>query len=149
MSHKAVKVWTHEEILNLVNAVESCSLPRGEWNHQTHLIVALWYLTNYPQSEAINYIREGIQNYNNASGIKTTKNSGYHETLTLFWIKIVSQYLTTEEKNSSFINLANNLIQHRANPRLPLEYYSCDRLMSEEARRSWVEPDLKSLDKRA
>ena len=32
-----------------------------------------------------------------------------------------------------------------ANPNWLLEYWSRDRLMSVEARRTWVEPDLKSL----
>jgi hypothetical protein len=43
------------------------------------------------------------------------------------------------------VELANSLIQNYGNPRLTLEYYSKDLLMSQEARRSWVEPDLKSL----
>lgn len=147
MSHKTVKSWTFEEIESLVKAFENCTLPRREWTHQAHLIIALWYLTHYPQPEAINCIREGIQNYNNAIGIKTTKDSGYHETITLFWVKIVNQYLI-KSKNSLIVDLVNSLIQHYQNPRLPLEYYRQNRLMSWQARQSWIEPDLKSLDKR-
>lgn len=148
MSHKTIKLWTSEEIKTLVNAFENCKLPRSEWTHQAHLIVALWYLTHYSQLEATNYIRESIQKYNNAIGVKTTKDSGYHETLTIFWIEIMRQYLTSKSKNSSFVDLVNGL-QHYNNPGLQREYYSQNRLMSWEARQSWIEPDLKSLDKRA
>lgn len=145
MSCKTTKCWTFGEIENLIWAFENCTLPRGEWTHQAHLIVALWYLTHYSQLEAINCIRERIQNYNKALGIKTTKDSGYHETITLFWIKIVWQYLTFEGKNLSLLDLVNGLSRY-SNPRLPLEYYSGNRLMSWQARRSWIEPDLKSFD---
>ena len=154
MINKTVKYWTSEEIVNLVKAFENCTLPRDEWTHQAHLIVALWYLTHYSQSKATNCIKNRIQNYNNAIalakrgalsaqrcckqiGIKTTKDSGYHETITLFWIKIVWQYLIVEGKNLSLVDLVNDLSHHYSNPRLPLEYYSCDRLMSWQARRSW------------
>ena len=146
MSHETVKIWSSEELANLVKAFQNCTLPRSEWTHQAHLIVALWYLANYPQLEAISLIINRIQNYNNALGIKTTKDSGYHETITLFWIKIMNKYLTAKGKNCSFVDLANGLIEHSGNPNLSLEYYSLNRLMSWQARRSWIEPDLKSLD---
>ncbi|MGB5962607.1 MAG: hypothetical protein WBG73_18355 [Coleofasciculaceae cyanobacterium] len=147
ITNTSVKAWTFEEIVNLIKAFENCTLPRDEWTHQAHLIVALWYLTHSSQLEAIKGIRERIQNYNNAIGIKTTKDSGYHETITLFWINIVCQYLIVEEKNLPVVDLVNGLNSHYNNPRLPLEYYSCDRLMSWQARRSWIEPDLKSFDR--
>ena len=139
--------WTANEIENLIQAFENCTLPRSEWTHQAHLIVALWYLSHYSQPVATNCIRDRIQHYNHATDIKTTADSGYHETLTLFWIRIVYQYLTCNQgKHASLVDLANGLIQHGGNPRLPLAYYSRDRLMSWEARRSWIDPDLKSLD---
>ncbi len=142
----SIKSWTSEQVITLVKTFEKLTLPRGEWTHQAHLIVALWYLTHYPELEATAYIREGIQNYNNVICIKTTKDSGYHETLTIFWIKIVSQYLTKASKNSSFLDLVNGLILNCNNPGLPREYYSQNRLMSWEARRIWIEPNLKSFN---
>lgn len=153
MSHKTAKYWTLGEIEGLIQAFENCTLPRSEWTHQAHLMVALWYLTHYSEPEAISDIRVSeaaslklrIQRYNLAQGIKTTKDSGYHETLTLFWVRIVCLYLATEGANRSLVDLANGLIQHCGNASLPLEYYSRDRLMSWDARRSWVEPDLKPI----
>ncbi|MDP8963126.1 MAG: hypothetical protein M3O33_03900 [Cyanobacteriota bacterium] len=160
MSHKTAKYWTSGEIESLIEAFENCTLPRSEWTHQAHLIVALWYLTHYSQLGATNCIPEAaslklrIQQYNLAQGIKTTQNSGYHETITLFWIEIVRRYLSVATANGSFVDIANGLLHSCGNPRLPLEYYSRVseaapselRLMSWEARTSWVEPDLKSLN---
>jgi hypothetical protein len=158
--------WTENNINRLIHAFQSCTLPRCQWTHQAHLIVALWYLTHYSEPDATNYIRNGIQNYNRARGIKTTKNSGYHETITLFWIQrvrhflavlsmqevisapSVGQYLLTEDANITLAELANNLVEYYRNPNLVLEYYSRDLLMSQSARQGWVEPDLKSLPSR-
>ncbi|MBH8560843.1 hypothetical protein I8748_01275 [Nostoc sp. CENA67] len=140
------KYQTIDEIDNLINRFQNCTLPRCEWNHFAHLIVALSYLIQYEEKQAVNLIRQGIQEYNKAIGIKTTKNSGYHETLTLFWIHMVRRYLFNLEKSSSNIELANELIHTYGNKNLPLEYYSRDLLMSWEARNHWTAPDLKPID---
>lgn len=90
-------------------------------------------------------MRDRIITYNVAHGIKTTKDSGYHETLTLFWVQIIIRYLRDNIGNNNIVLLTNGLINSYENPFLPLEYYSRDLLMSCQARISWVEPDLKPL----
>jgi hypothetical protein len=87
MSDETRKYQTLSEIKILIREFDACTLSRHQWEHQAHLTVALWYLTHYSQPKATNYIRNGIQRYNLAQGIKTTKDSGYHETITLFWIQ--------------------------------------------------------------
>lgn len=134
------------EIESLIAAFESCTLPRSEWNHYAHLIVALWYLTRYEEAEAVNKVRDRIQFYNSAKGIKTTIDSGYHETITVFWLKVVSRYLLLAPEQNSILDIANKLIDIYGDKCLPLQYYSRDRLMSWEARISWVEPDLQVIE---
>ncbi|MBW4634529.1 MAG: hypothetical protein KME30_22255 [Iphinoe sp. HA4291-MV1] len=146
MSHQTVQFQTTAGIEDLIAAFENCTLPRCEWHHSAHLTIALWYLTQYEKQEATNHIREGIQCYNAATGIQNTKNGGYHETITLFWIQIVHCYLLVAEANTSTLQLANRLLQTFNDKSLPLQFYSRDLLMSWEARTSWIEPDLKPLD---
>jgi len=134
------------EIDSLIHAFQECSLPRNQWTHEAHLTVALWYLFYDSEQEVINAIRNGIKRYNSAQGIEATKDSGYHETLTLFWVRNVGRYLADESQNQSIVHLANGLIAKYADRTLPFRYYTRDRLMSWEARNSWVEPDLKSLE---
>ena len=145
MSDETRKYQTLSEIEILIREFEACTLLRCQWDHHAHLTVALWYLTHYSEPEATNYTRDRIQRYNLAQGIKTTKDSGYHETITLFWIEIVRRYLSVATANGSFVDIANGLLHSCGNPRLPLEYYSRELLMSWDARKSWVEPDLKPL----
>ena len=134
-----------EEIESLVNGFESCTLPREEWTHRAHLTVALWYLLHHDTEEATTLIREGIKRFNEAKGIVTTKQSGYHETITLFYIHIVSKHLRESCADLSIVSLMNKLIERYGERSLPLEYYSKERLMSWEARANWIEPDLKPL----
>lgn len=78
-------------------------------------------------------------------GIKATKDSDYHTTMTMFRIWIVHKYLSNTVANCSIFELANGLIQSCGNSRLPFEYYSRDLLLSAEARNRWVEPDIKLI----
>lgn len=136
---------TLDEIKNIVRAFEDCTLPRSEWTHSAHLTVALWYLTHFSVQEAINCLRDRIHKYNAANGVKSANNTGYHETITLFWVEIIIRYLLANASNNNIVLLTNGLIDKYKNSRLPLEYYSRDLLMSCQARISWIEPDLKPL----
>jgi hypothetical protein len=133
------------EIESLVEAFESCTLPREEWTHRAHLTVALCYLLRHDKEEATVLIRKGIKRFNGAKGIITTERSGYHETITLFYIHIVSKHLRETRAEISIVNLMNQLMEKYGEKSLPLEYYSKERLMSVEARATWLEPDLKRL----
>ena len=137
---------TSAEVEMLAHEFADCTLPRERWTHQAHLTVALWYLARHTRAEATRLIREGIKRYNRACGVRTTPTSGYHETLTLFWIRIVGGYLERAAGDSrSLVHLVNGLLSDH-DTSLPLNYYSRERLMSGEARARWVEPDLKALD---
>ena len=133
-----------DEVKQLVEQFEACTLPRAQWTHAAHLTIAFWYLVCYPVTEAVVKIRSGIQAYNDSQGIKTTQDSGYHETITLFWVRLVRHYLATATLEGHLVTLLNELIR-RFGKQLPFEYYSRDRLLSWEARQQWVEPDLKAL----
>ena len=133
------------EVEKLVREFESCRLTRAEWTHRAHLTVALWYLVRYTDKDATRMIRRGIKRYNKACGIKTTRTSGYHETITLFYIHVIGKYLRGANLDCTLAVLANDLIDKCGDKNLPLAYYSRDRLMSWEARTRWIEPDLKPL----
>ncbi len=143
---EATTFRTTEEILALVRRFEDCTLPREEWTHAAHLTVALWHLLQFDWPEAVARVRRGIKRYNAAHGILTTPTGGYHETLTLFWLRVVRTFLEAERNEArALVHLANELITS-ADKGLPLAHYTRERLFSPEARAAWVEPDLKPLD---
>ena len=137
---------TPEQIELLVSRFEACTLPPNEWNHYAHLTVGLWYLSRYDEAEATKLIRRGIQKYNQSRGVLQTVDGGYHETITLFYVWLILKYLRNAGSNGSIVDLTNELLRKCGDKRLPLDYYSKERLMCWEARTGWVEPDLKELD---
>ena len=119
-----------EEIERLISAFESCTLPRAGWTHRAHLTVGLWYLSQYSQEKATALIRESIQKYNHACGVITTKEGGYHETITLFYVWLISKYLEEADEQGTVVDRVNGLIEKYGDRSYPLEYYSRERLMS-------------------
>ena len=142
---KTATFRTTEEILALVRGFEDCTLAREHWTHSAHLTVALWNLLQYDWPEAVARVRPGINRYNAAHGIAATPTGGYHETLTLFWLRRVRAFLEGGRHEArSLVSLANELAA-TADKSLPLAHYTRERLFSPEARATWVEPDLKPL----
>lgn len=134
------------EVLTLVRSFEFCILPRAEWTHRAHLTVALWYCKAHSFADATRLMREGIKKYNHAHGIVQTPTGGYHETMTLFWLRIVRKYLAELSPGTrSLVSLANDLCERYGDKHLPFAYYTRERILSPEARAHWVEPDLKEL----
>ena len=136
---------TENEILALVDGFRNRTLPAQEWTHEAHLITGLWFHYTHTEYEALCYIRSGIISYNLSTGGENTPAKGYHETLTLFWSKILRKFVDKNE-GQSLANLCNTfLARDWASKDLALQYYTRDILFSTTARAVWVAPDLKSL----
>ncbi len=133
---------TDEEIFSLAKAFEERTLSKADWTHAAHLIVGLYYCYHNPPGVAKNLMSDGIYWLNDAHGTPNTETSGYHETLTLFWLKSISSFLEKNKEGKSLASLANELLAAYQDPKLPLKYYSRERLFSAEARLNYVEPDL-------
>ena len=135
-------MMTQADVTELLQAFEECTLPREKWTHRAHLWVALWYLRHFPREEATKRIRTGIQRYNAARG--STK--GYHETITLSWIRLLSGFLLTAGPQRDLGELASEAAASYASSDYLLRYYSHELLFSDRARTEYVPPDLRPLD---
>ncbi|MEM9219618.1 MAG: hypothetical protein AAGD25_35465 [Cyanobacteria bacterium P01_F01_bin.150] len=122
-----------------------CTLPPAEWTHEAHLKVGLWHLLQYSPEDAMDHLRKRIRNYNIACGKENTDISGYHETITRFYVEIIAHFLIEQKPDQSVDCLAEILISKWGDQKLMFRYYSKEKLMSKEARRQWVEPDLSEL----
>jgi len=132
------------EVLALVREFEACTLPRARWNHRAHLTVALWYAARLEPEEALEAMRRGILRFNEARGVASTPTSGYHETITRFYMRVVGHF-AGEDNEGGWAERANRLLERYGEKRLPLRHYTESRLMSPAARAAWVEPDLVPL----
>jgi hypothetical protein len=137
---------TEEEIRALVESFEACSFHPSEFRHYQHLTVALWYVQILPFEEATDRVTRGIRRL-----AETYGKTGYHETITLFWLRVVYCF-AAEREHLALPELANGLIEHCADKNLISRHYSPDLLASAKAKVEWVEPDrqpLPKIDRRA
>jgi len=140
--------YTNVQIEKIVNGFRDGTLPVQEWTHEAHLIVGLWYLNNYELDEAICRFRPSLINYFSDQGGQHTLSSGYHETLTLFWLEALHSFHEHHTiKGLPFIKQVERLLSGPiGDKKLPHKFYSSEHLMSIAARARWVEPDLKKIN---
>jgi len=123
---------------------EACTIPLAEWTHRSHLRVAWTYLRHYGLEEATRRMREGIRRYNAAQGLPDALDQGYHETLTVAWLRIIDAMIKCHGPEADATTFLEKHTQLHSRVLLRL-YYSRERLLSWEAKRQFVEPDLAPL----
>ena len=133
-------------IESLVAQFIAKTLPKPEWTHEAHLCVGLWHVMHFGAEPAMSLLRERIRSYNESVGTQNTETSGYHETITRFYVLMIGKFLSQTDRNQSVDQLATQLIARYGSRELPLQYYSLGLLFSPTARMSWAEPDLRNLD---
>src|SRR5438105_8638379 len=97
-------------IRQLAEAFENCSRSRSEWTHHAHLKVGLWHLVSFPPDRALDLLRQQIRQYNETVGIINSESSGYHETITRFYVWIIAKFLRDSDKSEPIDLLAQKLI---------------------------------------
>lgn len=135
------------EAEKLIHQFEACELPKEKWTHEAHFVMALWYFCHQPLPLAIRLIKDGIKKYNISVGGTNTDDSGYHETISVFYIRLIINYIMQTVPGQSFGNqLAGLWSQDFLQKDYPLRYYTRKLLMSKEARKNWIAPDIQSLE---
>ena len=131
---------------SLVRLFLDRSLPKPAWTHVAHLRVGLWHVRRFGADLAVDLLRERISRYNEAVGTANTSTSGYHETLTVFYVKLIDAFVGADASlEQEAGTLERRLLEAVGDRELPLRYYSRECLFSTEARRQWVAPDLQPL----
>jgi len=134
------------DIIRIGEGLFARTLPRTEWTHAAHFAAALWLMRYRPELDAAATMPGLIRAYNESAGRVNDDTSGYHETITLASLRAARGVLDAYPPEMPVHRIVNALMwSSLADPNWLLEYWSRDRLMSVEARRQWVEPDLKSL----
>ena len=121
---------------------EAGSLPKCEWTHAAHLGVATCYLLSLSADEALNQLRKRIRFLNDCHGTLNSKESGYHETPTRFWLLVLRNFLNTLPREVSRACAVEQVILAFATRKNLYEsYYTFDVVKSQAARQSWIPPD--------
>lgn len=112
-------------------------LPKGEWTHEAHLITAWVALRDRTPVETLGFLRDAIQTHNCGIGVQNTDSTGYHETLTRYYVTAVAQAIDDGAEDLEALFLVPSCGRTAA-----LTHWSRELLFSSPARLGWVEPDL-------
>jgi hypothetical protein len=130
--------------VGLARALERCEIREDKFHHASHLRVAWVYLVECATiDEAADRMATTLRRFAAAVGHAEK----YHHTITVFWMR----RLAAERAAHHGASLDDILARTPAllDKNLPLAYYSPGRLFGEEARASWLDPDLRPLETRA
>lgn len=131
---------TGDEVEAFLAAFERGTLPKARWTHAAHVLAGAWYVHGLGEEAAICRMRENVSRYNLAVGGKNTPTSGYHETITVFWIKVLAaMHRASAPVDRAAFALAA-AARFGASSTLHERFYAFDVMASEEARRVWIEP---------
>ena len=122
------------------------TLPKAEWTHEAHLATTTWLLLNRPEIDVDDELPGLICRYNESVGGVNSDSEGYHETITRVFLHGVRLFLSEADPAEPLHELINELLLSPMGRRdWPLRFYSRERLLSVEARRTFVPPDLATL----
>ena len=123
-----------------VEAIEAGRYPHDRFRHADHVRLAWIHVRRSGEEEAARRMRAAIRAFAQGAGVPRK----YHETVTTAWVRLVAAAVALSPRIDDFARFAG------AHPWLLekdalLAFYSRERLMGEEARAGWVEPDLRPL----
>jgi hypothetical protein len=133
-----------EDIERIAHGVLDRSLPKAEWTHAAHFAVTLWLLRHRPDIDLEARMPSFIRAYNKATGGLNTETSGYHETITLASIAAARAFLGHHAPAQPLHEILDLLMSSPlGRSDWPLAHWSKELLFSIEARRRWIDPDLR------
>jgi hypothetical protein len=125
----------------------SRAIPREEWTHLAHLRVGAWHVHHFGPDDALRRLRDGIRALNDSHGTANTDSSGYHETITVAYVRLLDRFLATFDGRVALEDRVRELLGGPlADRAVLLRFWSKELLMSPQARREWVPPDLAPLE---
>ena len=134
---------TIKEAYRNIAQLEDCTLHFQKWTHNMHLTTGLYIYLSYGR-RALPEMKERIWRYNEVVG-KGNDNTGYHETLTVFWLWAVRQFCI-DNNITEFNQLAINLLVENVtlqNRKLVEDYY--DEIDLYLSRKHFMRPTLKDM----
>jgi hypothetical protein len=133
-------------LAELAAAFRACTLPKEAWTHHAHLRVGAWHVHHHGPDAALEMLRAGIRRLNDHHGTINSATSGYHETITVAYVRLIAEFLATFPAEVPIETRAERLVSGPLGERSVLfDYWSREVLMSPRARAEWVPPDRRTI----
>ena len=138
--------YTDVEVARLAERLLDHSLPKAEWTHAAHLTATLRLVRT--RDAGLERDMPGIiQTYNVSVGGVNDDHHGYHETITQAYLAAIRAFVAALPAELGDGEASARLLATPMGDKAwPLTFWSRGKLFSVEARRGWVEPDLKPLE---
>jgi hypothetical protein len=137
---------TDAELERLAADFEALAMPSSAWTHAAHLAVGAWHVARFGVEEATARLRAGIRALNESHGNVNTDSDGYHETITVAYVRLIAEFLAACEPEAPLGERVQRLLAGPVSSKgILLRYWSRERLMSASARARWLEPDVAPL----
>lgn len=142
MSENGSYTFDHEAI---AMAFQDRTLPKALWTHEAHLTTAIWFIMKYEGFDALCRIKSGIISYNLSVGGENNGTNGYHETITVFWWRLLSLFVS-EHKGLDYESMCAAFLKSAWNKReIIFDYYSKESVLSQKARAMFIHEDIQSV----
>jgi hypothetical protein len=144
----SMRFESEEDVDAFLARFEAGDIAASDWTHRAHVAMACAYVLRYGKGEddaAFFRIRAGIHHLNWHHGTITTPARGYHETLTVFWTRVLEVFCGEHAGVALPRFEMLNLAMEKLPAGLFKEYYGFDVVRSSEARQIWIAPDLRLL----
>ena len=144
--HKIRHFANETAVARVGEGLLACTLPRPEWTHEAHVGATTYLLIEHPEIDLDTALPGLIRAYNESVGGVNNDSEGYHDTITRAYLHGARLFLSEADRAARVHDVVNDLLHSPMGQRAwPLRFWSKERLMSVEARRGWVEPDLAVL----
>jgi hypothetical protein len=131
-------VLTEADLL-LRREFEDKTLRNEAFRHREHVRLTWIYLTSDPPDVVAARLCMSLLALATSHGV----GQRFHHTLTVAWVRIIEA--ARHEHPDLPFDLLAEACPFLLDKDTPLTYYSREVLFADEARRSWVEPDLRAL----
>jgi len=139
------QTYNSKEAKQIVESFLHCNLAKEKYTHAAHILTGFYLFCKH--GKAANPIMEKhIIQFNNAVGTMNSDESGFHKTITFFWMSAIEQFSKTLDHLSfddeNIRHLYDSILMDKT---LPMNFYSREYLFSKKARREIVEPDIQPI----
>ena len=147
MEDHAPRLFSDDSAIGRLGAAMlACTLPKAEWTHEAHLAATIYLVLKHPEIDLDSELPGIIRRYNESVGGVNSDTEGYHDTITRAYLRGIRLFLEEADGSRPIHELINELLMSPMGRRdWPLRFWSRERLMSVDARRGWVEPDLRAM----
>ncbi len=95
------------EIEEVVRGFENCTTAKEAFTHRQHLTVAVWYLCQLGDEQALENMRAGLLRFLGHHGVAQGK---YKEDLTVSWFKLVKNTIDEMDSSLGVLEITNNVL---------------------------------------